>query len=89
MNQAELEVALVEVNTSLVKVGAEIDAFKTSAAQDTVMLQAAITALEAELAAGGPVTPAVESLVSELRALSVALDFKIDDLPAALPSAVT
>lgn len=82
MNQAELETSLSEIKITLIKVGGEIDAFKTSAAADTAALQTAIAGLEAELAnAGGP-SPAAAALVAELKDLSLILDGKIADLPA-------
>jgi hypothetical protein len=81
MNQAELVVALEANKATLVKVGAEIDAFKASAAADTAALQTAIAGLEAELAAAGAVSPAATALVADITALSLALDGKIADLP--------
>ena len=86
MNQADLEVTLGEVKDSLVKVGAEIDSFKAAAAADTASLNAAIASLQAELAsANGSVSPATEALIAEVKALSAALDAKIDDLPSPAP----
>lgn len=82
MDNAQLEASLTTIKDTLVKVGGEIDAFKTSAAADTAALQTAITALEAELAAAGGPSPAAAALVADITALATTLDGKIDDLPA-------
>lgn len=89
MNQAENVQALTDVKATLIKVGGEIDAFKTSAAADSQAQQAAIAALETELAnsnALGLVSPEAAALLGEIKTLALGLDAKIDDLPSQPPA---
>lgn len=82
MDNAQLIALGMEVKATLIKVGKEIDAFKTSAAADTASLQTAIAGLEAELGNASGISPAAEAMLSDIRTLSTALDGKIEDLPA-------
>ena len=87
MDLQELGTALDVANASLDKIFDEVAAFKLSAAAASEALQNAITALEAELANAGTLTPEMEAKVLDVVNTASAIDQQIEDLPSPPPAA--